>query len=63
MRAQDLRGLDHKLFERGRGNACSVEVCTCRSVRIIDSSTHGNYSSIVYTDSTRLRLKQMSSGP
>ncbi|KAH9973453.1 linoleate diol synthase [Lactifluus volemus] len=21
----DLRGLDHKLFERGRGNACSVE--------------------------------------
>jgi hypothetical protein len=23
-----MRGLDHKLFERGRGNVCSVEEST-----------------------------------
>jgi hypothetical protein len=62
MRAQDLRGLDHKLFERGRGNACSVEVCSCRSIRIIDPNINCTYSSIVYTDGTRLRPKQMISG-
>lgn len=25
-RIQEIRNLDHKLFERGRGNVCSVEV-------------------------------------
>ena len=24
--AQEIRDSDHKLFERGRGNVCSVEV-------------------------------------
>ena len=26
VRAQEIRDSDHKLFERGRGNVCSVEV-------------------------------------
>jgi hypothetical protein len=25
MRSQEIRDADHKLFERGRGNVCSVE--------------------------------------
>ena len=28
---QEIRDLDHKLFERGRGNVCSVEVRNERS--------------------------------
>jgi hypothetical protein len=31
--------LDHKLFERGRGNVCSVEVYIYSTVRIIETLT------------------------
>jgi hypothetical protein len=27
-RGQEIRDMDHKLFERGRGNVCSVEAST-----------------------------------
>ena len=32
--AQETRDLNHKLFERGRGNVCSVEVRNYRSGRL-----------------------------
>jgi linoleate 10R-lipoxygenase len=36
---QEIRDLDHQLFERGRGNVCSVEVCICGADHITDPLT------------------------
>ena len=35
---EEIRNLDHTLFERGRGNACSVEVSLGSMVLILGAS-------------------------
>jgi hypothetical protein len=41
MSSQEMRDADHKLFERGRGNVCSVEESTvvCMSRLLTDVAT------------------------
>ena len=43
MNAQEIRKEDHTLFERGRGNVCSVEVRSSLSYR--NTPTHHVHSS------------------
>lgn len=60
---QEIRNEDHNLFERGRGNSCSVEVSDrFDSSHIYSVSFSLSSSSIACIDGMRLLLPMMRSG-
>ena len=56
---QEVRKDDHSLFERGKGNSCSVEVFIILKV---DHMNQQLFSSIVFTDGIPRPVKRTSSG-